>query len=396
MREPMSRCLRRPISVLARSVTAAVLSVLAIGGHVSSQESVDLSVLQPAAVVRVQGASYLVHELWITNRGLSAVTLNDVAVLDGARTIAIYQQPELVARVGRPGLPRTHPTPLLLEPNQPAVVYFWIRLDGEFSTPRQLQHRVSLSQSSASGTKVLDGGRMNVAPPDAAEILDAPLRGPGWVAVYDPLLVGGHRTAVYTVDGRPRIPGRFAIDWIRLLPTGRVHTDATARPADWNGFGAEVLAVKDARVAVAVDGRPDADLHGKPREAITRENAAGNYIVLDLGNDRFAFYEHLQQGSVRVKVGQRVSRRESIARVGSSGSVSSGPHLHFHVSDAASPLGAEGLPFVLRQFQLRGAFASISSFAKGDAPLPRAANDEPTRALERPGPNVVMDFEPFN
>jgi hypothetical protein len=283
---------------------------------------------------------------------------------------------------------------LLLEPNQPGVVYFWIRLQADVATPRQLEHRVSLSSSFGSRTAVIDGGRTNVSPADAIEILDAPLRGRGWVAVYDPLLVGGHRTAVYTIDGRPWIPGRFAIDWIRLLPNGRLHTDPTSRPPDWNGFGTEVLAVKDARVAVAVDGRSDADQHGKPREAITTETAAGNHIALDLGKGRFAFYEHLQQGSVRVKVGQRVSRGETIARLGSSGSVSSGPHLHFHVSDAARPLGAEGLPFVLRQFQLHGAFASIASFLQGDAPLPRPAGDEPTRSLERPGPNVVMDFEP--
>ena len=388
-----SRPLRRAFSLLTRSATVAALSVLAPGGLVSTQE-VDLVVVHPPAVVRVQGASYLAHELWITNRERSALTLNEVAVLDGARTVAVYHEPELVSRVGRPGLPRTHSTPLLLEPNQPGVVYFWIRLQADVATPRQLEHRVSLSSSFGSRTAVIDGGRTNVSPADAIEILDAPLRGRGWVAVYDPLLVGGHRTAVYTIDGRPWIPGRFAIDWIRLLPNGRLHTDPTSRPPDWNGFGTEVLAVKDARVAVAVDGRSDADQHGKPREAITTETAAGNHIALDLGKGRFAFYEHLQQGSVRVKVGQRVSRGETIARLGSSGSVSSGPHLHFHVSDAARPLGAEGLPFVLRQFRLHGAFASIGSFLQGDAPLPRPAGDEPTRSLERPGPNVVMDFEP--
>jgi murein DD-endopeptidase MepM/ murein hydrolase activator NlpD len=241
---------------------------------------------------------------------------------------------------------------------------------------------------------VIDGGKTNVSPADEVEVLDAPLRGRGWAAVYDPLLVGGHRTAIYTIEGRSRIPGRFAIDWIRLLPNGRLHTDPASRPPDWNGFGAEVLAVKDARVAVAIDGRPDADQQGKPREAITAENAAGNYIVLDLDGGRFAFYEHLQQGSVRVKVGQRVARGEMIARVGSSGSVSSGPHLHFHVADAASPLGAEGVPFVLRQFRLRGAFASIAALVNGEASTPNSTSDAPVRALERPGPNVVMDFEP--
>jgi murein DD-endopeptidase len=377
-------------------VTLTALMVFATSSQLPSQARVDLSVVHPAAVVRVEGASYLVHELWVTNLGFSAATLDEVSVLDGARTIVRYQQSDLLSRIGRPGLPRTHPTPLLFEPNQPGVVYFWIRLDAGAAIPSHLRHRVSLSGKDGSGAGVFDGGSTTVTPPDVVEVLDAPLRGDRWVAVYDPLLVGGHRTAVYTIDGRSRIPGRFAIDWIRVPPDGRVHTDATARPPDWNGFGAEVLAVKDSQVAIAVDGRPDADQHGKPRETITRDNAAGNYIALDLGNGRFAFYEHLQQGSVRVQVGQRVARGEAIARVGSSGSVSSGPHLHFHVSDTPAPLGAEGLPFVLRRFQVRGAFVSIASFAKGDTPLPRDAANAPARELERPGPNVLMDFEPRN
>jgi murein DD-endopeptidase len=368
----------------------ATAGAIVAGGAATSQGSVDLLVRHPATVVRIDGSSYLVHELWIMNEGAATVTLDEVSVLDSGRPIATYGRTELTSRVGRPGLPRTHPTPLLLERHAQAVVYFWIRLEREAAIPRQLRHRVTLASTPASRDLVSEGGPTAVSPPDAAEILDAPLRGPGWVAVYDPLLVGGHRTAVYTVDGRSRIPGRFAIDWIRLLPDGRVHTDATSRPADWNGFGAEVLAVKDARVAVAVDGRLDADEQGKPREQITRENAPGNYVVLELGNGRFAFYEHLQQGSLRVKVGQRVSRGEPIARVGSSGSVSSGPHLHFHVSDAASPLGAEGLPFVLRRFRVRGFFPSIAAFARGDAATETGAAS--TRELERPAPNVVMDF----
>jgi murein DD-endopeptidase len=122
----------------------------------------------------------------------------------------------------------------------------------------------------------------------------------------------------------------------------------------------------------AADGDPDADASGKPRMPITLDNAAGNYVSLDLGNGRFAFYEHLREGSVRVKVGDRVTHGQAIAQLGSSGSVSSGPHLHFHVSNANSPLGAEGVPFVLRKFVLRAAFPSISAFAKGDTATPPA------------------------
>ncbi len=38
---------------------------------------------------------------------------------------------------------------------------------------------------------------------------------------YDPSWTRGHRRVVYTVDGKSRIPGRFAIDFILLDQQGR-------------------------------------------------------------------------------------------------------------------------------------------------------------------------------
>jgi murein DD-endopeptidase len=359
-----------------------------------SQPELELSVRHPAALVRVLGAYYLVHELWIVNRAATPATLTAVTVGDDSRTIVRYEGADLLAHIGRPELPRTHQTPLVLGEEQPAVIYFWVRMPENESAPRRIVHRIALSPSAepASPSVFVDGGATVVTPADDAVVLDAPLRGRGWAAVYEPAMKGGHRTAVYTVDGTARIPGRFAIDWIRLLSTGKAHSDAMNRPADWNGFGAEVLAVADAGVTAAVDGRPDADRSGKPRGAITRENAAGNHVVLDLGGGRYAFYEHLHQGSVNVKAGDRVRRGQVIAQVGSSGSVSSGPHLHFHVGNAPSLLGAEGVPFVLREFQTPGAFASIDAFIKGEPFLSGDLGVARRRALERPAPNAVVDF----
>jgi murein DD-endopeptidase MepM/ murein hydrolase activator NlpD len=358
-----------------------------------SQPPFELTVRHPASLVRILGASFLVHELWIVNRGSTPATLTSVMVLDGVRTIVRYADDDLRAHVGRPDLPRNHPTPLVLAPEHAAIVYFWSALPGTPTTADQITHRVALSSGQPTDSQdVVEGGASTITPLADAVVIDPPLRGAGWAAVYEPAMIGGHRTAVYTIDGVARIPGRFAIDFMRVLTAGRAHTDAANRPDDWNGFGAEVLAVADARVADAVDGRSDTDRSGKPREAITRDNAAGNYVALDLGGGRFAFYEHLQQGSVAVKTGDRVRRGQVIARVGSSGSVSSGPHLHFHVSNAPSLLGAEGLPFVLRDFQTRGAFASIQAFVKGERFVERDPGVEARRALERPAPNAVVDF----
>jgi murein DD-endopeptidase MepM/ murein hydrolase activator NlpD len=165
------------------------------------------------------------------------------------------------------------------------------------------------------------------------------------------------------------------------------------RPADWNGYGAEVLAVANGVVAAAMDDIPEnAPAPAGAVVPIALENASGNYVALDLGRGRFAFYEHLKRGSVAVKAGDRVKSGQVIGKLGNSGSSSIGPHLHFHVSDANSPLAAEGLPFVFKRFDQLGAFPSIEALISGERWLAAPDGQVNVRRLERPGANSVIRF----
>jgi murein DD-endopeptidase len=231
---------------------------------------------------------------------------------------------------------------------------------------------------------VVEGGASAVSSQSVAT-LDPPLSGGPWVAIYDPLLKGGHRTAIYTVDGRARIPGRFAIDFITLPTAGVLVRNRSIRPDNWNGFGSDVLAVADGTVVAALDDTPD-----DTPQPVAPENASGNYVAIDIGSGRFAFYEHLQRGSVAVKAGQPVRRGQVIARLGSSGSTSMGPHLHFHIADTNSLLAAEGLPFVFRQFAHLGGYESINALVNGQKPS--LTTRDRHAALERPAPNTIVRF----
>ncbi|MGE5836599.1 MAG: M23 family metallopeptidase [Acidobacteriota bacterium] len=109
-----------------------------------------------------------------------------------------------------------------------------------------------------------------------------------------------------------------------------------------------------------------------------------------MGDGRCAIYEHLQQGTVSVKVGQRVRRGEPLARLGSSGSTSIGPHLHFHLADRNSLLAAEGKPFVSNGFTYLGEFASIDALISGQKwRLPEFLG---SGVFGRPSPNAVVRF----
>ena len=371
---------------------AHILSALIVVAMVLAQPaapivpSVELAVPFAPVTFRQGDNHLLVHELHITN--FQSVDLVITAVrINGPKTVLLeYRGGELEQRLVRPGLRHDHATPHIVGPGLRAVLNVWFPIANGAFPPPSITHSVELEVRRATGAvrTTVQGAPASVSF-KAAVTLDAPLRGGSWVAIYDPLLKGGHRTAIYTLAGRARIPGRFAIDFIAMPPGGALPRGGGPRPADANGFGAEVLAVADAVVAAAVDGIAD-----HMPQPVAAEMASGNYVSLDLGGDRFAFYEHLQQDSVVVKAGQRVRRGDVLARLGASGSTSIGAHLHFHVADANAPLEAEGMPFVFRNFTTLGEFPSIAALIGGEpwrpSQLARPAENS------RPAPNAVIAF----
>jgi murein DD-endopeptidase MepM/ murein hydrolase activator NlpD len=110
---------------------------------------------------------------------------------------------------------------------------------------------------------------------------------------------------------------------------------------NWYGYDEPVYAPADGQIVKVVDGfpcRPIGDGDGA--------NPAGNYVVIDIGNDRQVLLAHLAAGSVAVEEGEYVASGALIGRVGNSGN-SEAPHLHLHVQSASEA----GLPFRFRSMQ---------------------------------------------
>jgi len=379
---------------LALLVVGAVASAPSLRGVdapvPSARPSLDMSVPVPPTPVVVDGVPRLVYELHLTNFVRDALVLRRVEVLDadGDAVIAEISGDALDVALEAPaGSSADHAGGIA--PGVHGVVYLEIAVE-RGPTPRALEHRVSFQGTGgARATSVVRGGRVAVRPEPAPVVLGAPLRGGPWAAAYHPSWERGHRRFFYVVDGRARIPGRFAIDWVKLDANGRrARTDLNV-VRDWYGYAADVLAVADAVVAATRDDVAEsATLADHPDHPL--EDGTGNYIALDLGGGRYAFYEHLAPGSVRVEVGRRVRRGEVIAAVGFTGH-SMGPHLHFHVADASSSLGAEGRPFVLERFDVLGAYDDFAVLA--DVPWsPIEGTSTTSRTRELPAPNVVVDF----
>ena len=384
-------------SVVATAVAAAMVSARAAAPTPSRPrllQSVDLQVPVAPAPVRIAGRLHLAYELHASNFRPFPVLLTRVEVLDShGASLSSLEGAALGDHLGRPGLTGEVADPSRIGPGLRAVVYFWLQLPEGAAPPAGLRHRVTLLLQRPEGDEpvTVEGGPTAVVnePP---VLLGPPLAGGPWVALYDPALVRGHRTTFYTLGGRARIPARFAIDWVRLADDGsHARGDGKALEA-WHGYGAEVLAVADGVVAAAVDDLtedPDltADTHALPLEA-----ASGNFVSLDLGGGRFAFYEHLQHGSIRVRAGERVEVGQVLGRLGNSGSSSAGPHLHFHVGDGNEELAAEGLPYAFTRFEVLGGFASLTAAMSGQRWSPPPPASGGTRREELPAPAVVVRF----
>ncbi len=233
---------------------------------------------------------------------------------------------------------------------------------------------------------------MRLPAPEAPPALRPPVRGGPWGAVYDPAHPFGHRRAAFVHAGVRYIPARYAIDWIRVDAAGGVAAEA-ADYARWHGFGQDVLAVADARVALVRDGMEDVLTSRRPPPGWTPTDVAGNHVCLDIGAGRFVFYEHLQSGSIQVRENDRVLAGQVLARVGRSGINSSGPHLHFHVADRPDVLFAQGRPCSISGLRTLGRYDSMDAAEEGKAWTPQTGLDPGPGQAGFPAPNAVVMFQ---
>lgn len=100
--------------------------------------------------------------------------------------------------------------------------------------------------------------------------------------------------------------------------------------------GVAVLAAAPGVVRGTRDGMDDISVKELGREAI-RGREAGNGVVIRHDADWETQYSHLRQGSIRVRLGQRVTAGQVLGLVGLSGNTEF-PHLHFEVRYRGKPV----------------------------------------------------------
>jgi Peptidase family M23 len=332
------------------------------------------------------------YELVLTDASPTPATLKKIEVLDGSNSsqvLASYDGQELLSRLKTTArLPSESPT---IEFNGTRIFLIDLALDAKIKLPEHLLHHIEVLGDPAPSPKPATPVLLSytVAPLDLLRKLPhigPPLVGKGWVAANGccgPDSI--HRASSLTVNGGIYFAQRFAIDWMRLDDTGRLVHGDTSDVRNYTCYGADVLAVADGTVVETLNDLDDQKPGTLPDpKTITLQNVDGNHIVLNLGNGVFAFYAHLQKGTVRVAAGDRVKRGQILGKVGNTGNTSA-PHLHFHLMEGASVLGSNGIPYVIDSFEIAGE-VPVPEFAaapgiegvwnKGLLPSPSSRHDQ--------------------
>jgi hypothetical protein len=311
----------------------------------------------PVPVTSTDGVN-IAYELEFHPADSQPLALDRVEVLDPATGKILYTSDrELLAVLYHPAsIPP--PTPAELRNGTGKIslprVSLWFVV-GPDGVPDRLTHRITLNRSASGQTPaIITGGDVVVRKNLVPVIIGSPLKGPGWFAMETTSPRTHHFSAQISMNGITRVPQRYAQDWIYLDPaTGQAASGNASFARNYYGFGREIYAVANGSVMDARDGLPDIEMIYSAPPA-TVDTAAGNFVIVDIGNGKYACYAHMVNGSVRVKKGDSVKEGQVLGLMGNSGN-SDLPHLHFQiVTDTPSFLGAEGFPHVYRSFTITG------------------------------------------
>jgi murein DD-endopeptidase MepM/ murein hydrolase activator NlpD len=316
---------------------------------------------------------HLLYELHLTNFANSPLYVSRIDVIDADAPaaeppIATFQAEQLAAIFQSVGgnTPAGQNGGLAIPNGRTAVVFMYVSFDRGSHTPDRLVHRVMTTDSLATGAEI---GTHHTS----LHVLGPPLEGPDWLAADGPSNDPGnhHRRGILIIDGRPIISRRYAIDW-KQIKDGVSFSGDPLDKQSYYAYGKTILAVADGRVVTARDGLPD-NIPGHnqsfhPAVPITLDTVSGNTITIDLGGGQFAYYFHLQPGSLRVKAGDRVRRGQMLARVGCSGDARE-PHLHFEVSDSSKVIAGEGLTYVIDHYSANSAGGGSGALRTRELPM---------------------------
>jgi hypothetical protein len=311
----------------------------------------------PDPVLGGDGRMHLAYEIRIANQTDLEVTLESVQATANGKPIGrLYSSTTLFDALRVDGSdPGTGST---FGPGQGGTLFMDVGYPAKRKQPPKLRHAIALSYRPGPGnsqppTELSFTGVKTAVGTEPAIEVEPPLRGERWLVANGCCdKVNAHRAATLAINGTIDVPERFAIDFVQLTAANALVDGPYADLASFPFFGDKIHSAAPGKVVRIQDGLPE-QVPGALPAGATVQNAGGNYVVVRIDSGHFAFYAHMQPGSIRVEVGDRVRAGQVLGLLGNTGNTD-GPHLHFHIMDGPSPLQSNGLPFTFTQYRGQG------------------------------------------
>jgi Peptidase family M23 len=343
-----------------------VLSAVVLPGIVSAAE-IDLRNVPSTALMIKQlspayfidgddGNRHIEYDLLVTSVFSGPVTLKFVDVTDeNGKTLMRLDGDRLVEATQT----LLDQKPVKSIPASSAVaVEIDLTLPGKTTVPARLSHRIAYDFSmteplaTAIGKKQVDGPivSVNQTPPI---VIASPLAGTGWLALNGCCSPNVHRNTRVGASDRIATSETFAIDWMRVDEGKECKNDCT-RNDDYSCFGVPVRSVSNGEVIGVRNDMPDESPSLKQSANIkTPFDYAGNFVYVRIRPDLYAFYGHLQPGTVTVRPGDKVKTGTVLGKLGNSGN-STAPHLHFGLLDRPDAIAGNSRSFVIDKLTITG------------------------------------------
>lgn len=360
------------------------ISLFVLAGHLEAAEpnsSLEIAILKTPQLYNSDGIAKARYELHLRNYSQETIQVESIRIKNSlGKVVKQLAGKTLFQHTDFTGVQGQDNTQKAIKSAAWAVVFIDIRFDEII--PQSIYHQINytIGQNTTLFEIVDSPTPLNIEP---SKILSSPLKSGPWVATHNADWPRGHRRVHYANHGIVRVPGRYAIDWVRVDEKGSLSDEPSDRAVDTYSYGETVLAVGDGTVVKIIDGNPErTSLSKRPLEPV------GNSVVLKLSSGEYAHYGHLKPGSILVKEGQQVKQSQTLAKVGFSGSASR-PQLHFALTDGPEERKSNGIPYVFDSYLSLGKLADVSLLGQQEwkkYPVPEAYK------LSTPASMTVVTF----
>ena len=251
----------------------------------------------------------------------------------------------------------TLPEDPVLNPNETGIIY--LLLDFNDKIPNFIKHEIIVQTEDDPSTIqsiILDPIKLNK---NQAIIISPPLKGHNWFASGADDDFVPHRRTIFILNGKIKIPERTAVDFLKYGPNGLYDGDPL-KNTSYYSYGRTIYSPCDGKIISLMNDISENIPTIPIKEPVTSKNIGGNYVLIKIDDEHYAFLAHMIPGSIKVKIGDEVKVGQKLGLLGNSGQ-SQLPHLHFHISNKPdrigiykelSPINAQGIPWVFDKFVL--------------------------------------------